>query len=68
MFLKMPKQLIGFIRSAIAELKFISFPTKADTFKLGTVVITTSLVFSILLYFTDWLFQILRNLLTSINI
>lgn len=68
MFLKMPKQLIGFIRSAIAELKFISFPTKADTFKLGTVVISTSLVLSILLYFTDWLFQILRNLLTSINI
>ncbi|HOY46062.1 MAG TPA: preprotein translocase subunit SecE [Candidatus Dojkabacteria bacterium] len=68
MFLKLPKQLLGFIRSAIAELKFISFPTKADTFKLGTVVITTSLVLSILLYFTDWLFQILRNLLTSINI
>lgn len=68
MFLKMPKQLIGFIRSAIAELKFISFPTKADTLKLGTVVISTSLVLSILLYFTDWLFQILRNLLTSINI
>jgi|GEM_PF-5413982 len=68
MFLKMPKQLIGFIRSAIAELKFVSFPTKADTFKLGTVVISTSLVLSILLYFTDWLFQILRNLLTSINI
>ena len=68
MILKWPKQLVSFIRSAFQELKYVSFPSRPETLKLGSVVISTSIAFAIGLYFTDWLFQVLRNLLTNINI
>lgn len=68
MILNRLKQLFNFIKSAFVELKFISFPTRSDTFKTGSVVILTSVFFATALYFIDWLFQVLRNLLTSVNI
>lgn len=68
MIFKWLKQLGSFIKSAFVELKFINFPTRMDTFKTGSIVITTSVVFATALYLIDWLFQVLRNLLTSINV
>ena len=36
--------------------------------KLGNVVILMSALFATTLYLTDWLFQVIRNLITSIKL
>ncbi len=66
--IKSIKKFFNFLRSALGELKFVTFPTKAETLKLGTIVLGVSAVFGLGLYLIDWLFQVLRNLLTSVNI
>jgi preprotein translocase SecE subunit len=68
MIWKLPKQLLAFINSAFQELKYITFPSRKETFKLGSIVISTSLIFALGLYFLDWFFQVLRNLLTTIRV
>lgn len=68
MIIKLIKQFLKYLKASIRELKLVSFPTKKDTFKLGSIVLFTSILFGLTLYFLDWLFQVLRNLLTTINI
>ena len=61
-------KVIGFIKAVFTELKFVEFPTRKAAFKIGNTVIMFSIVFGVCLYLLDWLFQVLRNLLTSIKI
>lgn len=63
-----PKKIFGFFKAVFAELKLIEFPSRKVTLKTGNMVIFISLAFGLSLYLIDWLFQVLRNLLTSINI
>lgn len=66
--IKTINKIFNFLRSAFGELKFVTFPTRAETLKLGSIVLGVSAIFGLSLYLIDWLFQVLRNLLTSVNI
>ena len=61
-------KVVSFIKSVFSELKFVEFPTRKETLKIGNTVLTFSIVAGTCLYLLDWLFQVLRNLLTSIKI
>jgi preprotein translocase SecE subunit len=61
-------KVVGFIKAVFSELKFVEFPTRKETLKIGNTVIMFSIVFATCLYMLDWLFQVLRTLLTSIKI
>ncbi len=61
-------KLLGFIKAVFAELKFVEFPSRKETLKIGNTVILFSIVLATSLYLLDWLFLVLRNLLTSIQI
>jgi preprotein translocase SecE subunit len=49
-------------------LRLIEFPSRENAIKSGNLVVAISLIFSLALYLVDWLFQVLRTLLISINI
>jgi len=66
--MNLPKKLINFLRAAYRELKFVEFPSRKETWRLGNVVILISVLFGTALYLTDWFFQVIRNLITSIKL
>ena len=68
MITSLPRKFFNFLRSAFRELKFVNFPSRQATWKLGNIVILMSAVFATALYLTDWLFQVIRNLITSIKL
>jgi preprotein translocase SecE subunit len=63
-----PRKIWGFLKAVFAELKLVEFPTRKVTFKTGNVVLAISFLLGLSLFLIDWLFQVLRNLLTSISI
>lgn len=67
MITSLPKKLIDFIRGAFSELKFVNFPQRKDTWRLGNIVILMSFILGLGLYLTDWLFLVIRNLITNVK-
>ena len=61
------KKVLGFFKAILAELKLVEFPNRKTTLHIGNTVILISVMFGVSLYLIDWLFQVLRNLLTSIK-
>lgn len=47
----------GFIKSTIAELRLVSWPSLQQTFKWGVVVILFTVLISMILGFTDHIFS-----------
>ncbi len=68
MIKNIPNKIIKFLRSTLNELKLVEFPSRKVAIKTGNLVVVISLVSSLGLYLLDWLFQVLRTLLISINI
>jgi preprotein translocase SecE subunit len=62
-----PNKILKFFKAVFAELRLVEFPSRKTTFRTGNTVILISAVFGLGLYLLDWLFQVLRNLLTSIK-
>lgn len=63
-----PNKIWKFFQSVVAELRLVEFPSRKKTLQLGNLVLLVSALFGLGLYLLDWLFQTLRNLLTTIQV
>jgi len=67
MIKEVPGKIYNFLKAVAYELRLVEFPSRKKTLRTGNTVILISFVMGVSLYFIDWLFQILRNALTSIK-
>lgn len=63
----LPKSIMAFLKSVVAEMKKTEFPTRSKSFKLAGTVITSAVVLTLVLFLLDSLFVLGRTYLTSLN-
>ena len=57
----LPKNIAGFIKNVVLEIKQVDFPTRKEAFKNTNLIIVISVITGLFLLLADTIFMTIRN-------